>query len=61
MVYLTKSEKEKLKEILTKSKDKKAEEILNKIKNEKKIRYVEDKTQIRALLKQGFKEKMNSA
>lgn len=53
----TKSEKDKLKEILNNSKDKEAKEILNKIKNEKKLKYVEDKKEIKSLLRQAFKEK----
>lgn len=57
MVSFTKSEKEKLKDILSKSKDKKAKEILNKINNEKRLKYVEDKKDIWTLLKQAFKEK----
>ncbi|MBU0977610.1 MAG: WYL domain-containing protein [Nanoarchaeota archaeon] len=59
MVSFTKSEKEKLKEVLSKSKDEEAKQILNKIKNEKKLKYAEDKKEIRALLKQAFKEKKN--
>ena len=54
---IKKSEREKLKEILTKSKDKEAKEILNKIKNEKRLKYVEERKDIRALLRQAFKEK----
>ena len=57
MVSLTKSEKEKLKEILFKSKDKQAKEILNKINNEKRLKYSNEKSEIKRLLKQAFKEK----
>lgn len=59
MVSFTKSEKEKIKEILAKSKDKDAREILNKINNETKLKYVEDKKQIQTTLRRGFKEKKN--
>jgi predicted DNA-binding transcriptional regulator YafY len=57
MISFTRSQKEKLKEILEKSKDEDAKEILNKIKNEKKLRYVYDEKDIRLLLRQAFKEK----
>ncbi len=59
MVSLTKIEKQKLKEILAKSETKEAKDILNKISKEKKIKYAYDKKEIRALLKQAFKEKKN--
>ena len=57
MVSFTKSEKEKLKEILTKCKDKQSKNILNKIKSEKKLKYAENKKEIQILLKHAFKEK----
>ncbi len=59
MVSLTKIEKQKLKEILAKSESKEAKSILDKISKEKKIKYAYDKKEIRALLKQAFKEKKN--
>ena len=59
MVSLTKIEKQKLKEILAKSESKEAKNILNKISKEKKIKYAYDKKEIRALLKQAYKEKKN--
>ncbi len=57
MVSLTKSEKQKLKEILAKSDDEEAKDILKKINNEKKVKYVNDKKEIIFLLKKAFKEK----
>lgn len=57
MVSLTKSQKEKLKEILTKTKSKEAKDILKKISNEKKLKYAYDKKEIKALLKRAYKEK----
>src|SRR3989339_291957 len=57
MVSLTKAEKDKLKEILTKSKDKEAKEIIKKIDNEKKLKYAYYKKDIKAFLRQAFKEK----
>ena len=57
MVSFTKSEKEKLKEILSKSKDKKAKAILNKINSEKKLKYVYDGNGIRKLLSKAHQEK----
>ena len=59
MVSLTKIEEQKLKEILSKSESKEAKNILSKISKEKKLKYVYDKKEIRALLKQAFKEKKN--
>ena len=59
MVSFTKDEKERLKEVLAKSKDKEAKNILNKINNEKKLKYVEDKKDIKSLLREAFKEKRN--
>ena len=59
MVSFTKAEKEKLKKILTKSKDKEAKEILNKINSEKRLKYADDKKNIKVLLRQAFKEKKN--
>lgn len=57
MVSLTKAENQKLKEVLAKSKDKDAKQILNKISNEKKLKYVYDQREIRALLRKAFREK----
>lgn len=57
MVSLTKTEKQKLKEVLAKSKDKDAKQILNKISNEKKLKYVYDQREIRTLLKKAYREK----
>ena len=57
MVSLTKSEKEKLKEILSKSEEKEAKVILDKLNKEKRVKYVYDKVEIIALLKKAFKEK----
>ena len=59
MVSLTKTEKQKLKEILVKSEIKEAKKILNKINKEKKLKYAYDKKDVQALLKQAFKEKKN--
>ena len=57
MISFTKTEKNKLKEILTKSKDKQAKEILRKFENEKMLKYVDDKKEIKSLLNKAFKEK----
>ena len=57
MVSLTKAEKQKLKEILAKSKDKETKQILNKINNEKKLKYVYDQREIKALLRKAYQEK----
>jgi len=57
MVSLTKTEKNKLKEILNKSRDKEAREILRKINEEKKQKYVYDLKDVQALLKKAYKQK----
>lgn len=57
MVSLTKTEKDKLKEILAKSKDKEAKVILDKINNEKRLKYVYDRKRIRELLTKAKNEK----
>ena len=56
MVSLTKSEKEKLKEILSKSEEKEAKTILDKLNKEKRVKYAYTKEEILALLKKAFKE-----
>ena len=56
MVSFTQSEKDFLNKVLSESKDKQAKEILNKINNEKKLKYVHNKKEIKALLRQAFKE-----
>lgn len=57
MVYFTKSEKDKLNEILVKSKDKKIKKILRKIKEEKRLTYVYNLNDIRLLLKKAYNQK----
>ena len=57
MVSLTKTEKDKLKEILAKSKDKEAKVILDKINSEKRLKYVYDRKRIRELLTKAKNEK----
>jgi len=57
MVSLTKAEKQKLKDILSKSKDRETKQILNKISNEKKLKYVYNQKEIRALLRKAYQEK----
>ena len=57
MVSLTKSEKEKLKEILSNSKDNQVKTILKKINNEGRLKYADSNGKIKALLRQAFKEK----
>lgn len=57
MVSLTKSEKDKLKEILIKSKDKDSKKILDKIDSEKRLRYVHGRKEIRELLRKAHEGK----
>ena len=57
MVSLTKSEKDKLKQILAKTKDKDAKKILRKINQEKRQKYVYSLRDIQKLLKKAYEEK----
>lgn len=57
MVYLTKNEKQKLKEILSESRAKEVKGILKKINEENKLKYAYEKKDIKALLKKAYQEK----
>lgn len=57
MVSLTKSEKQKLTELLAKSKDSESKKIFKKLNEEKRNKYTYDKKDINRLLKKAHREK----